>query len=113
MNFNKYQNASRRTLLPSIKNLSESERQQYFLLGLGGEAGEVLEKFKKIIRDKNGVIDDDDAVKIAKELGDVLWYLARVCDVLEIEMDDVALLNIEKMKHRRDKNKIKGSGDER
>jgi len=85
----------------------------YPVLGLGGESGEVLEKFKKLIRDDNGVITQERLELIKKELGDVLWYVAAICSELKIEMSDVAMSNNEKLLDRLERGKIKGDGDNR
>ena len=82
--------------------------------GLGlGEAGEVQGKIKKIIRDNGGRITHENVDEIKKELGDVLWYVSSMCDSLNIKMEDVATGNIEKLKSRRDRNTLHGSGDNR
>ena len=82
--------------------------------GLGmGEAGEVQGKIKKIIRDDAGRITHEHVAEIKKELGDMLWYIASMCDNLEIKMEDVAQGNIEKLKSRRDRGTLHGSGDNR
>ena len=85
----------------------------YATLGLTGEAGEVSEKIKKIYRDKNGEINDEDKIGLMKELGDVLWYVAAICRELEVKMDDVALLNMAKLRTRVKTNTIHGNGDNR
>ncbi len=85
----------------------------YPILGLCGEAGEVAEKLKKIIRDKNGVIEEDDRQAFKKELGDVLWYIAATAAELKFSLSDVALANITKLSSRQKQNKIHGSGDNR
>ena len=85
----------------------------YPLIGLAGETGEVSEKFKKIIRDKNGVISDEDKKEIVKEMGDVLWYLSQICTELGVEFDTVAEANIEKLKSRKERGVVHGSGDNR
>lgn len=85
----------------------------YPVLGLTGEAGEVSDKFKKIMRDKQGVIDDTDKEEIKKELGDVLWYVAIIADTLGIKLEDVAITNTVKLKSRKERNKISGNGDNR
>lgn len=82
--------------------------------GLGlGEAGEVQGKIKKIIRDSGGILNETDVVDIAKELGDILWYISSMCDTLGLKMEDIAALNIEKLKSRRDRGTLHGSGDNR
>ena len=85
----------------------------YALLGLAGETGEVTEKVKKIIRNKNGSFSDSDIFELKKELGDVLWYIAEVCTSLNISLDHVAEMNIEKLKDRQRRGVIKSSGDNR
>ena len=80
----------------------------YPALGLGNEAGEVQGKIKKMLRD--GTFNKED---IAAEIGDVLWYIAALCRDLEIDMADVALNNLAKLKSRQERGKIKGSGDNR
>lgn len=83
------------------------------VLGLTGEAGEVAEKFKKIIRDKNGVISKEDKDAIKKELGDVLWYTATISRYLDIPLSEVANTNLEKLESRQKRSKLHGEGDER
>ena len=83
------------------------------VLGLCGESGEVAEKFKKILRDKGGELSDEDRVEIAKELGDVLWYVATISRYMGISLNEVAEGNIEKLTSRFDRGKIHGKGDNR
>ena len=83
------------------------------VLGLSDESGEVLGKFKKIIRDKQGVLSDEDKKEIAKELGDVLWYVNAVTCLLGYSLDDVAQMNIDKLASRKDRGVLHGSGDNR
>lgn len=83
------------------------------ILGLAGEAGEVSEKFKKIIRDHDGVITEADKQEIIKELGDVLWYISAIADYLEVPLEEVAGKNLEKLFSRRDRGTSRGSGDNR
>lgn len=84
----------------------------YPVLGLNGEAGEVAEKLKKIIRDGTGLGTEQRAA-LVKELGDVLWYLAACCHELGVSMDDIAQHNIEKLHDRAQRKVLSGSGDER
>lgn len=83
------------------------------VLGLTGEAGEAADKFKKIIRDKGGVISGMDKEEITKELGDVLWYVAMIAEYLGVSLAEVAEVNIEKLESRWKRNKIHGEGDNR
>ena len=109
MTFEEYQKLSRETAVyPDLgKNFV------YPTLGLAGESGEVAEKVKKILRDHEGVIDEEKKKEITKELGDVLWYLAQIASEIGVTLEDVASFNIEKLRSRFDRNKIKGSGDNR
>ncbi len=109
MNMNDYQAEALKTAAyPEIGN-----NFVYPVLGLSGETGEVADKIKKVIRDKNGVIDPATREDLKKELGDVLWYLAALCHELGLNLDDVAECNIKKLRDRRQRNAIHGSGDNR
>ena len=109
MDFKTYQKIARSTA--QYPNLGSNNI--YPTLGLVGEAGEVAEKVKKVIRDKKGIFDDESKNGIKKELGDVLWYISNLCNEFEFNLEDVALENIEKLKLRAAKGKISGSGDDR
>jgi len=85
----------------------------YLGLGLTGEAGEVANKVKKIYRDKNGNFDDVTNQSVAGELGDVLWYLARLADEMGLSLNDLADANVVKLRDRKARNVIAGSGDNR
>lgn len=88
---------------------SGDERLIENTLGLVGESGEVAEKVKKYIRDKN-VIDKEELVK---ELGDVLFYVTALANYIDSDLQDVADKNISKLKDRQKRNKLHGSGDNR
>jgi NTP pyrophosphatase (non-canonical NTP hydrolase) len=81
----------------------------YTALGLAGEVGELLNKVKKVARD-NAKIDKED---LASEIGDILWYLSQLSTELGIDMDYVAEHNLEKVKSRKERGMIGGSGDNR
>ena len=85
----------------------------YPTLGLCGEAGEVAEKIKKIFRDDQGIVSKEKKREIAKELGDVLWYLSQIASEFELSFDEVAQLNIKKLKSRLKRGRLNGSGDNR
>lgn len=84
---------------------------EYATLGLVGEAGEIANKVKKMSRD--GVSWDDIRLDIAAELGDVLWYMARLCDEFGLDLEWVANKNMEKLNDRAIRGKLGGSGDTR
>ncbi len=83
------------------------------VFGLVGESGEVAEKFKKLIRDKNGKISEEDRQEILKELGDILWYINAVANLLDSDLEEVASKNLEKVLSRKTRGVTKGSGDNR
>jgi NTP pyrophosphatase (non-canonical NTP hydrolase) len=109
MELNDYQEAAKTTAVYT----SADQQLVCTVLGLNGEAGEVAEKIKKVIRDKNSVIDDQDRKEIQKELGDVLWYLAVLADTLGLDLESVAALNLEKLRSRYQRGTIHGQGDNR
>jgi NTP pyrophosphatase (non-canonical NTP hydrolase) len=109
MTFNEYQVAARQTAqYPDMGN-----NFYYPTLGLAGEAGEVAEKIKKLMRDHGGVMTPDRRDALKKELGDVLWYVAALCSELHLPMDEVAEHNVAKLRDRRARDAIKGDGDNR
>ncbi|MEB3349060.1 MAG: nucleoside triphosphate pyrophosphohydrolase family protein [Cyanobacteriota bacterium] len=85
----------------------------YPTLGLCGEAGEVADKVKKVIRDRGGDFDDEVRQALRLELGDVLWYVAQLASELELDLNEVAAANLEKLASRAARNVIAGSGDNR
>ena len=85
----------------------------YPTLGLVGEAGEIAEKIKKMIRDDGGMLTAERRDLLKKELGDVMWYLAQLCTELGFDMDEVANHNLEKLFSRKDRGKLTGDGDTR
>jgi NTP pyrophosphatase (non-canonical NTP hydrolase) len=109
MDFKEYQEKSKKTAVyPDLGN-----NFIYPTLGLAGEAGEVAEKIKKVIRDKGGIVDDETREAIKKELGDVLWYVSQIASELGLSLDEIAEKNIEKLYSRLERGKINGSGDNR
>lgn len=110
MTFEDYQKQALTTVLSTG---DEFKDLLHWVLGLNGEAGEVAEKIKKIIRDKGGVISDDDKQELAKELGDVLWYIAVFAHDLGIPLDAIAQQNLDKLLSRKDRGVLGGDGDNR
>jgi len=93
-----YQEAANRTLVDKFeKGLTENETMLIWnTLGLAGEAGEVADNIKKAIFHERKI----NKVQVKKELGDVLWYIAALCENLGFTMEDVASTNINKLKKR-------------
>ena len=108
MEFSDYQHFSRRTA-----SYPRQAWLTYPALGLAGEAGEVAEHAKKTIRDDGGEVSDERRAAIAKELGDVLWYVAQLASELGLELEDIARENLEKLFSRQRRGVLWGSGDER
>lgn len=113
--FDEYQLAAAETAVHpgSDEGYASVSALSYLALGLGGETGEVQEKIKKIFRDKAGVVSPEDREEIIKELGDVLWYMARLADVLDEPLEHVALKNLAKLRGRKERLVLNGSGDNR
>jgi NTP pyrophosphatase (non-canonical NTP hydrolase) len=108
MELSEYQRLSRRT--------AEYPREvwlAYPALGLAGEAGEVAEHAKKTIRDDGGTVSAERRAAMAKELGDVLWYVAQLASELGLDLDRIADANLEKLLSRQRRGVLSGSGDER
>lgn len=108
MELSEYQRLSRRT--------AEYPREHwltYPALGLAGEAGEVADHAKKTIRDDDGIVSEDRRSAMAKELGDVLWYVAQLASELELDLDEVAAENLQKLFSRQRRGVLSGSGDNR
>lgn len=85
----------------------------YPALGLVGEAGEIANKVKKVMRDNFGILEEDKRKDLEKEIGDVLWYLAELSTALDIDLNKVAEDNLAKLFSRKKRGVIKGSGDNR
>ncbi len=83
----------------------------YTALGLTGEAGEVANKVKKVLRDDDGKLNEKTREDIKDEVSDCFWYLAAICTELGLKMSEVAEYNLDKLAKRKKNNTIKGSGD--
>ena len=109
MNFSDYQEkASTTALYPNA-----GQNLYYPALGLGGETGEVLNKVKKVMRDHGGEVTDEYREILRGELGDVLWYVAALAKELNLNLDDIAQANLEKLFSRKERWVLSGDGDNR
>lgn len=106
VDFKKYQEAARQTRIVAGDN-----PLVYSTLGLTGEAGELANKVKKILR--NDANRDELVAGIKEEMGDVLWYLSSMADDLGVTLEDIAQINLDKLQSRYARGKIKGAGDDR
>lgn len=93
--------------------LEKAIRISYAASGLASEAGELNNKWKKVIRDKRGALDAQTREALVSELGDVLWYIADMASQLGVRLADVAQRNTRKLADRQDRGVIGGSGDQR
>jgi NTP pyrophosphatase (non-canonical NTP hydrolase) len=110
MTFDEYQ---KRALITAISHPDPLMDKTIWAMGVAGEAGEVIEKWKKIIAYKDGHISDEDRMEIAKELGDVVWYIAVLSHSLGLPFDEIMQQNLQKLSDRKRRGVTKGSGDNR
>jgi NTP pyrophosphatase (non-canonical NTP hydrolase) len=109
MDANTYQTAALKTAIYP----NQGQNFIYPTLGLVGEAGEVAEKAKKIIRDGDGTLSPETREKMAMELSDVCWYIAVLAYELEYSLGDIMQMNIDKLASRQQRGVLSGSGDNR
>ena len=108
MEMNTYQKEAKATAIyPNDGNIT------YLALALCGEAGEVADKIKKVLRDKQGQCYAPDIAAIALELGDVLWYAANLANAIGYTLSDIAEINLQKINSRAQRGTLHGSGDNR
>lgn len=113
MKIDDYSKAALQTLSDDYAYGDITPQMMGMVLGLSDESGEVLGKFKKLLRDKKGALTDEDKKEIVKELGDILWYIASVSHLLGSSLDEVAKLNNDKLLSRQSRGVLSGSGDNR
>jgi NTP pyrophosphatase (non-canonical NTP hydrolase) len=108
MKLNEYQDAIKQFAIYPGAGTGNLSALSYTALGLSEEAGEYAGKVSKLIRDN--VFETQLAVK---ELGDVLWQLTRAATELNVSLNDVAEMNINKLTKRLKDGTLQGSGDNR
>jgi NTP pyrophosphatase (non-canonical NTP hydrolase) len=109
MLLNEYQEAA----LDTAVYPNQGANFAYPALGLAGEAGEVADKLKKVLRDNGGVLTDSVRDAVAKELGDVLWYVSVLAHEMDYSLEEIAQTNLDKLASRQERGVITGSGDNR
>ena len=93
MTINEYQKLAMKTLNPE---LSEKDVLINGVMGLCGESGEAIDIVKKWLAQGHEL----DKEKLAKELGDICWYLAETATALGYSLEDIMAANIEKLRKR-------------
>jgi NTP pyrophosphatase (non-canonical NTP hydrolase) len=109
MDFKEYDDAAKVTAVYP----NQGNNPIYPTLGLVGEAGEIAEKVKKMLRDDNGILTEERRQALIKELGDVLWYLSALSREIGSSLEEIAKFNIEKLHSRLNRSQIHGDGDNR
>lgn len=109
LTLDEYQVRARTTY--SREECGTTEGIAYTTMGLVGEAGEIANKNKKILRGDYQA--EDIREDIAAELGDVLWYISMVAYEFGLSLEEIGQANLEKLASRKERGVIKGSGDYR
>lgn len=109
MNFDEYQKQSRETAIYP----NQGKNFIYPTLGLVGEAGEIAEKIKKVLRAGKDGLSEEEKGELSKEMGDVLWYMAQLSTEFGLSLGDIAKQNIEKLQSRKQRGVLHGNGDNR
>ena len=110
MDFDEYQVQAQQSV---VRNPDPLMDKTIWAMGVAGEAGEIIEKWKKIVAYQDGNITDEIKADMTKEIGDVLWYLAAFSQSLGLSLQDIAETNLEKVLSRKARGVIKGEGDDR
>lgn len=93
------------------------ENALYPAVGAAGEAGELLEKVKKLWRNRGTFnpkeFTPEEMSAVVKEAGDVLWYLAALANEIKVPLGEIAVINLDKLRDRQKRGVIKSEGDNR
>ena len=92
---NAYQQLAEQTSRFALEGYSDN-RLLMATLGLAGESGEVVDYIKKVIFHSHSM----DVLKLTKEVGDVLWYISEICTCLDLKLESIALINLDKLAQR-------------
>lgn len=111
MTFDEYQAKAKTTALQTFDD--PLMQNSVWVMGIAGEAGEIVEKWKKAVAYRKGEFDDDQFADFKKEFADVIWYIAVLADSLGVSLDEVMQQNVAKLADRQKRGVIKGVGDNR
>jgi NTP pyrophosphatase (non-canonical NTP hydrolase) len=113
LTFEEYQLRSAETAVYPGSGEGTLDAVVYTTLGLAGEAGEIPNKVKKILRDNYGIVTQEARAAIAAEVGDCLWYVANLAGELGFSLEEIAENNLAKLQSRKERGVLQGSGDNR
>ena len=113
MTFDEYQKQALTTAYTDPKYKDTLMDKTIWAMGVAGEAGEVVEKWKKIVAYKGGVVTEEEKIELGKELADVVWYIAVMANSLGLSFEEIMQVNVKKLADRKKRNVIKGKGDNR
>lgn len=112
MTFDEYQKAAVTTALQS-ESADPLMQKSIWVMGIAGESGEVVEKWKKAVAYRRGEFSEAEFNDFTKEFADVIWYIAVLADSFGLSLDDLMKENLEKLASRKARGVIKGDGDNR
>ncbi|QMP84213.1 MazG-like nucleotide pyrophosphohydrolase [Streptomyces phage Coruscant] len=113
ISFDAYQLATSETAIYPEANKGTFKAINYCLVGASGEVGEIMNKLGKIIRDNDSEISYEQRKDFTKEVGDVIWFLTRAVDEMGFSMEVVLQENLAKLRSRKERGVLSGSGDNR
>ena len=113
MTFDEYQKKALTTAYTNPDYVDTLMDKTIWAMGVAGEAGEVVEKWKKIVAYKGGQLTEEDRTELGKELADVVWYIAVMANSLGLSLEDIMQQNVRKLADRKKRGVIKGKGDNR
>lgn len=113
MTLDEYQKQALTTAYTDPKYKDTLMDKTVWAMGIVGEAGEIIEKWKKMVAYNGGDLTEDFVADMKKELGDVVWYVAVFADSLGLSLEEIMQLNVQKLQDRKKRNVIKGKGDNR
>lgn len=111
MSFDEYQKRAIETAIASTDN--EQLQNSIWVMGIAGEAGEVVEKWKKAVAYRGGKFSDEEFSDFTKEFADVIWYIAVLCESLGLSLDELMKQNLAKLADRKKRGVQRGTGDNR
>lgn len=113
MTFDEYQKQALTTAYIDPNHEDTLMDKTIWAMGVAGEAGEVIEKWKKMVAYHHCEITEEFKADMKKELGDVVWYVAVLANSLGLSFDEVLQFNLQKLRDRKARDVIRGSGDNR